>query len=721
MAAPDIPVSKTRSAYSQWWTVLVLLITLVITGAAWYSARLQIERESTLYFDFRVRQLLDSIQVRMEAYQQMLYGVRGLFIASDAVSRDEFHTYVEALHLDQFYPGIQGVGYSVLIAPADKAKHVAAIRKQGFPSYNITPSGERDPYSAIIYLEPFRDRNLRAFGYDMFSEPVRNRAMLYARDNNAVGMTGKVILLQETDQDVQAGFLMYLPVYHSDLPHDDLEQRRDNLIGWVYAPFRIKDFLAGIGGEQSSDLGLDIFDGEQPDSVHRMYGEALADNHLSFLSSSHHLEIGGNTWTLLIHANANFRSRINQDKPKYIAGFGLMTSLLLTLLTWQLVNGRGRALQLAHRMTEELQESEARFRLMADSAPVLIWVSRTDKLCFWFNKVWLDFTGRSQDQEFGNGWIDGVHPEDLAYCQAVYNDHFERRQPFSMEYRLKRHDGEYRWLLDNGIPRFDQEGHFAGFIGSCIDITERKLMQTALEVSNADLTRFAEVSAHHLMEPTRRFTSYTQRLKKRLSNFPLMAEDEEISINLTTLEQDAQLLRCLILDIQRYLSASEPRGEVKFLNSNEIVTEIQKKLSPRLQAIQATLRLADLPPVMLDRPRFIDLVTLILDNTLRHGQLLEPQTRLQIDISGERIGHVSRFYIGDNGPGIPIEYQRRVWEIFERLGPRTANSGTGIGLAIARRIVESRQGSIGFKNTAQGGTCVVFELPDGNSGESYKS
>jgi PAS domain S-box-containing protein len=715
MAGSVTSVSKIRSVYSQWWTVLVLLITLTITGAEWYSARQQVERESTLYFDLRVRQLLDSIQERMMAYQQMLYGVRGLLIASDAVSRDEFHAYVEALYLDQHYPGIQGVGYSVLIAPGDKTKHIAAIRKQGFPDYSIIPGGERDTYSSIIYLEPFSDRNLRAFGYDMFSEPVRNRAMLYARDNNTVGMSGKVILLQETDQDVQVGFLMYLPVYKNGLPHDSLEQRRDNLQGWVYAPFRVRDFLAGIGGEQSSDLGMEIFDGEQPDQTHRMYGEPLPENYLSFLSSSHQLEIGGNTWTLLIHANANFHSRINQDKPKLVAGFGLLTSLLLTLLTWQLVNGRGRALQLARQLTEELQESEARFRLMADSAPVLIWVSRTDKLCFWFNKVWLDFTGHDQAQEFGNGWADGVHPDDLPHCLEIYNGHFERRQPFSMEYRLKRHDGEYRWLLDNGIPRFDQEGHFAGFIGSCIDITERKLMQIALETSHADLTRFAEVSAHHLMEPTRRFTSYTQRLKKRLSTYPAMAGDEEINTNLTTLEHDAQLLRTLILDIQRYLSASEPRGELKFLNSNEIVANIQKKLSPQLQY---TLRLADLPPVMLDQPRFTDLITLILDNALRYGLPLEPQTRLQIDISGERLGHVSRIYITDNGPGIPIEYQRRVWGIFERLGPRTANSGTGIGLAIARRIVESRQGSIGFKNTAQGGTCVVFELPDGNSGES---
>ncbi len=130
--------------------------------------------------------------------------------------------------------------------------------------------------------------------------------------------------------------------------------------------------------------------------------------------------------------------------------------------------------------TNKLAESESRFRAMADSAPVLIWISGVDKLCFWFNKVWLDFTGRTLEQEMGNGWTQGVHPEDLDRCMTTYETAFDARQAFEMEYRLRRFDGEYRWLVDTGVPRLDEQGRFSGYIGSCIDITDRKRVEQGL-------------------------------------------------------------------------------------------------------------------------------------------------------------------------------------------------------------------------------------------------
>lgn len=145
---------------------------------------------------------------------------------------------------------------------------------------------------------------------------------------------------------------------------------------------------------------------------------------------------------------------------------------------------------------QELAESEARFRTMADQAPVLLWMARPDGLCDFFNQGWLEFTGRPLEQEFGNGWAEGVHPEDFQSCMHTYLDAFVARQKFSMEYRLRRHDGVYRWFLDQGSPRFTPDGTFVGFIGSCVDITEQRMARDVLKRLNETLeTRVRERTA----------------------------------------------------------------------------------------------------------------------------------------------------------------------------------------------------------------------------------
>ena len=140
----------------------------------------------------------------------------------------------------------------------------------------------------------------------------------------------------------------------------------------------------------------------------------------------------------------------------------------------------------------ELRESESRFRIVADAAPVLIWMSGVDKLCTFFNKPWLEFTGRSMEQELGNGWAEGVHSDDLQNCLDVYTAAFDARQPFVMQYRLRRNDGVFRWVSDQGVPQYDAQGRFAGYIGSCFDVTELVNKDAALRESEERMRMTAE-------------------------------------------------------------------------------------------------------------------------------------------------------------------------------------------------------------------------------------
>ncbi|HEY8171574.1 MAG TPA: PAS domain S-box protein, partial [Dehalococcoidia bacterium] len=155
------------------------------------------------------------------------------------------------------------------------------------------------------------------------------------------------------------------------------------------------------------------------------------------------------------------------------------------------------------RIITELAEAAAdpRFRTLADCAPVMVWMSDVDKLVTFINQGWLDFTGRTFEQESGNGWSAGVHPDDFDGCLAIYTGAFDARENFRMEYRLRRADGEYRWILDTGAPLYTAAGEFAGYIGSCIDITERKQMEEDLRKANAAKDEFLALVSHELRTP----------------------------------------------------------------------------------------------------------------------------------------------------------------------------------------------------------------------------
>ena len=194
-----------------------------------------------------------------------------------------------------------------------------------------------------------------------------------------------------------------------------------------------------------------------------------------------------------------------EDEWTYIRKDGSRFPVLLSVtalkdVNQQIIGFLGIAQDISDRKQAELviQESESRFRYLADNAPVLIWMSGLDKLCFHFNKTWLDFTGRTMEQELGNGWVEGVHPDDFQFCLDVYTTSFDMHQSFEMEYRLRRFDGEYHWMLDTGIPRFGADGEFLGYIGTCTDISDRKAVEQEILEKQKFIQKIAEASPNIL-------------------------------------------------------------------------------------------------------------------------------------------------------------------------------------------------------------------------------
>ncbi|MBU0560140.1 MAG: CHASE domain-containing protein, partial [Bacteroidetes bacterium] len=316
-------------------SLLVLITSLTASLIIWNISNTNVKNELRSYFEFRVRDVNTRIYQRLNSYEQILRSVRGLYVASYNVDRTEFNSFFNSLRLNENYPGIQGVGFSLIILKEQIKKHTAAFRKEGFPEYKLWPEGEREIYTSIIYLEPFKDRNLRAFGYDMFSEPVRRKAMEAARDSNEAAISGKIKLVQETGKENQAGFLIYLPVYKNGILSTTLNERRKNIIGWVYSPFRMGDFMEGLLGERAADLDVEIYDGKIVSNETQMYDSQTPSTEIKPpLTSGRLMNLNGHEWTVVIKSTPKLESRIESDTTRIILIVGISISILLTIITW---------------------------------------------------------------------------------------------------------------------------------------------------------------------------------------------------------------------------------------------------------------------------------------------------------------------------------------------------------------------------------------------------
>ncbi|WP_051307182.1 CHASE domain-containing protein [Desulfomicrobium escambiense] len=365
-ATPEIHPDPPRRAVSEalhndvaaW---VVLAISLIITLLSWQIASRSVENHLRDSFNFEVEKAGQAISKRMQEYEQVLRSGVGLFLASESVTRKDWHLFVENLQIDTYWPGIQGIGFSLMISPEELAGHERQIQAEGFPDYGVRPRGPREQYSSIIYLEPFDDRNVRAFGYDMFSESVRRAAMTRARDSGLPAVSGKVTLVQETDQDVQPGFLMYLPLYRPGLPTDTVERRRAALHGFVYSPFRIRDLMNGILGHGLPNLHFRVHDGQGANADSLLYDSQPARifGRDCSLVTERTIELPGRTWTVRFAALPEFEDEMRTDQPLIIAVGGVAVDLLLFAVIWSLSLQRRRSVRHAAAMAAVMGDLQA--------------------------------------------------------------------------------------------------------------------------------------------------------------------------------------------------------------------------------------------------------------------------------------------------------------------------------------------------------------------------
>lgn len=486
----DPPAKKSLLAW------VVLCTGLLATALISLKIKDGAEQDAINQFAYASDQLSLKIRDRLAAQELILHGGAGLFAASETISRDDWRHYWETLKPELILPGVQGFGFAQLI-PADRLEaHIETIRREGFPDYDVHPHGKRDPYSSIIYLEPFRDRNLRAFGFDMFSEPVRHAAMVQAQNSGHAALTGKVELVQETDTGVQAGVLMYVPVYRKGMPTATVAQRQAALIGWSYSPYRMTDLMNGILRDWQQRLGKDIhlsvYDGPEARAAALLYSSRhdAPDTSETILRQQRTIDFYGHHW-LLLFERAPLHQVVDYNYVWIALASGLLISLLLARVIWSLFNTRLQAGRIAQKLTQDirqreqqLKDSEYRWNFAIDGSGLGVWDWDVDRETLFFSKRYKNMLGHDES-EIGNAfdeWEKRLHPNDREQTLSRFREHLEGKTPsYESEYRLLRKDGSYIWVRDRGkVIERHEDGRPRRMIGTISDITEK--MQSVLRI-----------------------------------------------------------------------------------------------------------------------------------------------------------------------------------------------------------------------------------------------
>ena len=379
-------------------------------------------------------------------------------------------------------------------------------------------------------------------------------------------------------------------------------------------------------------------------------------------------------------------------------------------------------------INKELLEREFQYRNLANSGPALVWTSGTDKLCNYFNNTWLSFTGRTLEQEMGNGWTEGVHPDDIADCVKTYLTAFDQKVPFEMEYRVMHVSGEYKWIVDLGTPNYNSDGEFIGYIGNCFDIAERKITEQQLviakdkaEESDRLKSAFLSNMSHEIRTPMNGILGFAELLKE-----PGLTGDQQQDYVRIINKSGLRMLNIIndIIDISKIesglmmvdISKSNINEQIEYIHSF-FKTEVERK---GMQLFYKNTLPAKEATIYTDREKFYAIFTNLVKNAIKYTdqgsiefgyQLTDVETHGRASLQDTE--SILEFYVKDTGIGIHPDRHKVVFERFVQadISDSRAFQGAGLGLSIAKAYVEMLGGKIRVESESGKGSTFYFTLP----------
>ncbi|HEX5056372.1 MAG TPA: CHASE domain-containing protein [Gammaproteobacteria bacterium] len=478
-----------------------LAASLILTLGTWYTVTGYMTKAAQARFDAAVQEMESTIEQRMQAYEQVLQGSKGLLVASERVSRKEWHQYITSLQLQERNPGIQAVGFAPRISADAAASHVQSAHAEGFAGYHLWPGeSTHAEYFPVFYIEPFDWLNRRYFGYDMYSEPVRRAAMERARDTGEPALTAKLSLMQETRGDVQSGFVMYLPVYKNsadaaDSPETNSpEQRRLKLTGFVFSPFRANDLFDSIQIIHQFNINFKVFDEQEAVTAALLYnaGRNQPKNHQEYLpefETNRQLVVGGRKWRLNFSSRPAFDSGVTAYQPALILLGGTLVAFLMFAIFYAMGSSRSRAIMLAHEMTLKLRDSETRYRNLVHNSLGLICSHDESGRLIYVNPAGANILGYTETELLGKNMRE-LMPDDV---KSKFDEYLvrvkEKKRDTGVMVVLTREGQRLVWRYDNTYYKTDDGTGYV--LGHAQDVTEMYHVQGELKKANALMLEMA--------------------------------------------------------------------------------------------------------------------------------------------------------------------------------------------------------------------------------------
>ena len=664
---------------------LLLIVTaaasLALTLTAWWSVRNEARQEARLRFDARAAEIVRELQGRMLDYEQSLRAAAGLFAASDRVEREEWEAFLRMTRIDQAYPGILAVGYAEKAADADRVP--------------------------VLYVMPVDERNRRSLGYDMFSEPVRRRALEVARDSGEPALSGPVVLIQDAGTQRERGFLLYLPVYRNGAPLSGTPERRAALQGFVYSAFRARDLVAGVVG-RSPGLGVrlsDVTDGSDAEALFDSGQDAPERPRGASFSRSDEFGVRQRIWRVETTSGAAFEAEIASNRPEGVLAGGLAVSVLLVVIVWTLLNTREQARVLARNITAALRSSEERLQLALTSSNTALFDWNVESGLLHLSSAWSAMLGgAAQETDIpGHKLMQLVHPDDAPAVEKQVRDLLAGRiDAYRVQHRVRRGDGSWIWI--ESVARAnerDPAGRALRVTGANTDISERKRLEQAK-------AEFIATASHELRTPLTSLIVSLNLLREGTGG--ALPADAASLVDIASENSDrlAALVNDL-LDMDRLESGSmdfdigEVDAHALVGQAVSLNTAYAERLGVRL-AGEANPGLR----VLADHDRLIQVLTNLLSNAAKFS----PQGATVL-VRAKAVPGGVRFEVEDRGRGIPEEFRGRIFGKFAQADSSDSRlkGGTGLGLAISKALVERMQGRIGFDSEPGRGTTFWLELP----------